>query len=387
MTSQNNADQITDEAWMRQALDLALRGQGWVEPNPMVGCVLVKDGECIGRGWHEKFGSAHAEVNAIADAASQGHSTTGATAYVTLEPCAHQGKTGPCSKALIDAEIAKIVIAVSDPFEKVAGRGIKEIGAAGVEVKTGVLEGDARNVLAPYLKVVQKRKPWVMAKWAMTLDGKIATISGDSKWISNEDSREIVHQLRSRVDAIMVGSQTVAADDPMLTARPASLDRSEKYRAPARVPLRVVVDSPARTAIVSSLVKTAKEFPTLIAVGPQHDARQAKRMVDAGCEGWIGDSLDRHRRLLELLLHLADRGVTNLMVEGGGELLGSFHDLNEIDEAHVFVAPKIVGGLNSISPVAGLDRELMSTANELELQWAQRIGQDVYIYSRRRGES
>lgn len=361
-----------DESWMRQALDLSMRGQGFVEPNPMVGCVLVNDGQCIGRGWHKAFGGPHAEINAIKDAQDNGKKIAGSTAYVTLEPCSHTGKTGPCVTALIDNKIARVVVAVSDP-NKTASGGTKQLEDAGITVKTGVLESESRNVLAPYLKVVQKKKPWVIGKWAMTLDGKIATMTGDSKWISNERSREIVHQLRGRVDAIMVGSQTVAADDPMLTARPPGV----------RVPLRIVFDSSARTAIVSSLVSTAKEVPTLVAIGPQHDARQVQRMVEAGCEIWVGDQLDRHKRLLELLIHLTDRGVTNLMVEGGAGLLGAFNDLNEIDEAHVFVAPKLLGGQNALTPIAGMDRELMSMAEPLKLQWAQRVGEDVYIFSRR----
>jgi diaminohydroxyphosphoribosylaminopyrimidine deaminase/5-amino-6-(5-phosphoribosylamino)uracil reductase len=368
-----------DETWMRQAIDLARKGEGFVEPNPMVGCIIVKDSQCIARGYHEKFGGPHAEVNALQNASD---STVGATAYVSLEPCSHDGKTGPCANALIAAKVSRVVVATQDPNPKVSGTGIQKLRDAGIVVDVGVLEKESRNVLAPFLKVMQKGKPWVIAKWAMTLDGKIATASGNSEWISNEQSRNLVHQLRSRVDAIMVGSGTARKDDPNLTVRlPAGA--SGTGHSASRTPLRVVFDSKASTAIISNLIRTATEVPTLIAVSPQHDSKQAARLVENGAEVWIGDSLGRHERMLELLMHLADRGVTNLMVEGGGKTLGLLNDLGEIDEVHSFVAPKLLGGFHAVTPVMGLDRNRINEGFAMKLLKAERIGDDVCLVYRR----
>ena len=363
---------------MQMAIDLARRGEGRVEPNPMVGCVLVKEDRCVGRGWHAIYGGPHAEVNAISNASE---STEGCTAYVTLEPCAHTGKTGPCADALINAKVARVVVAVIDPNPAVAEKGILRLREAGIVVDVGVLEKESRDVLAPYLKVVEKGKPWGIAKWAMTVDGKIATSAGDSEWISNSESRKIVHQIRSRVDGIMVGSGTARADNPKLTVRLSGLESHQMVDRP-RVPLRIVFDSAAATAVVSNLVQTANEVPTLIAVGPNHDAKQAQRFVDHGVDVWVGDAHGHHERLLELLIYLADRGVTNLLVEGGGMLLGLLHDLGEIDEVHAFIAPKLLGGIGSVTPVMGLDRSRIVDAKQMELRTAQRIGEDVYVVMR-----
>lgn len=368
-----------DETWMQQAIDLARKGEGFVEPNPMVGCIIAKDSKCIARGYHEKFGAPHAEVNAIDNATE---STAGATAYVSLEPCSHDGKTGPCADALIEAKISRVVIATQDPNPLVSGKGIQKLRDAGIQVDVGVREKESREVLAPFLKVVQKEKPWVIAKWAMTLDGKIATASGNSEWISNEQSRLLVHQLRSRVDAIMVGSGTAKADDPSLTVRLPGIESRESQTG-SRTPLRVVFDSKASTAIVSKLIKTAPDIPTLIAVGPDHDSKHAARLVENGAEVWIGDSMGRHERMLELLMHLADRGITNLMVEGGGKTLGLLNDLGEIDEVHSFVAPTLLGGFHAVTPVMGLDRNRIDEGFAMRLLRAERIGDDVCLVYRR----
>ena len=367
-----------DETWMQRAIDLARKGEGCVEPNPMVGCVIVKDEKCIAQSWHKKFGEAHAEVNAIQSASA---SVAGSTAYVTLEPCSHSGKTGPCVDAIIEAKIARVVIAVTDPNPKVAGQGIERLKSAGIEVTTGVLEDQAREVLSPYLKFTQRNKPWVIAKWAMTIDGKIATASQDSEWISNDQSRHLVHCLRARVDAIMVGSATAQSDNPNLTVRLPGVEEELDFE--PRVPLRIVFDSKATTAVVSNLVKTASEIPTLIAVGPQHDTKQVARYVEHGVEIFIGESLSHHDRMVELLMHLGTRGITNLMVEGGGKLLGLLNDLGEIDEIHSFIGPKLLGGFHAVTPVTGLDRNRIAEALELKLQTAQRVGEDVYLVHRR----
>lgn len=376
----------TDESFMQEALELAKLGQGNVEPNPMVGCVLVCDGEIVGRGFHEMFGGAHAEVNAIADAKRKDSrfSSEAASpfpplvAYVTLEPCAHTGKTGPCCEALIEAAVSKVVIACVDPNPLVAGKGIARLQEAGIEVVAGVLEAESRKVLGPFLKRMEKKKPWIIAKWAMTLDGKIATATGDSKWISNEDSRAIVHQIRSRVDAIMVGIGTVLADDPMLNVRLESHELSSPNRSPA---LRVVCDSTARTPLDSKLVATAREIPTLIAVGPDASAEHCEQLRIAGCEVFESRLIDRAERLDELLGYLNEQQITNVLVEGGGQLLGSLNDVGQIDEVHCFVAPKVIGGNDSLSPILGRGFPLVKAALEIEIESVQQVGSDIYVFA------
>ena len=344
----------------------------------MVGCVIVADGQVIGMGWHQKFGGPHAEINAI-DSVKPELKTkiAGATAFVSLEPCSHQGKTGPCCDALIAAKVARVVIAVEDPNPKVAGQGIKRLKAAGIETLTGVMADESKQALAPYLKRVQTGLPWVVAKWAMTIDGRIATASGDSQWISSQKSRQRVHTLRRRVDAVLVGIGTAIADDPMLNPRPAG----------DRVVRRVVVDSAVRLGLDSKLVTTANEFPTLIAINGDHAEAQAEKIAKLranGCEIWQSEcGQTANARLLGLLRHLASEGATNVMVEGGGKILGALNDLSQIDEVHVFTGAKLLGGQTALSPVGGTGADLMKAAMELELQQVERIENDVYaIYCR-----
>lgn len=370
-TNNNDQGAMANEAhWMQQAIELAKLGQGQVEPNPMVGCVLVKDNQLIGEGYHQKFGGPHAEVNAILSAAE---SVAGATAFVTLEPCSHHGKTGPCVEALIAAKIARVMVAHSDPNPLVAGRGIAALVNAGIKVQLGLLNEAAAEVLAPYLKRIERGLPWIIGKWAMTWDGKIATASGDSQWISNERSRAVVHQLRGRVDAVMVGARTASADDPLLTARPSG----------PRIATRIVVDSLARLSVNSKLVQTARDFPTLLAVGPAASVERCSALEKLGCEIWQSDSMDSNERLLTLLHWLSERGMTNVLVEGGGQLLGSLNDLNQIDETHVFMGPKILGGANSLTPVGGVGVGLMSKATKIGLAHVEQFENDVYLIGRR----
>ena len=363
----------TDQDYMALAIAAAKNGLSAVEPNPMVGCVIVAENQVIGIGWHQKFGGPHAEINAINSVKAESNAKiAGATAYVSLEPCSHQGKTGPCCEALIAAKIGRVVVAVVDPNPQVAGQGIKRLEAAGIEVVTGVLADDAQQVLAPYLKRMQTGLPWVIAKWAMTIDGSIATVSGDSQWISNEKSRQRVHALRRRVDAVLVGIGTALADDPMLNPRPAG----------DRVVTRVVVDSAVRIPLDSKLVATANEFPTLIAVDADQAGVQAEKIAALranDCEIWQSEpGCDADQRLLALLKHLAQAGATNVMVEGGGKILGALNDLSQIDEVHVFTGAKLLGGKASLSPVGGTGPDLMKTAMELNLEQVERIENDIY---------
>lgn len=362
---------VNDDAfYMQRALELARQGQGLVEPNPMVGCVIVHQQQIVGEGWHQQFGGPHAEVHALAQA---GEGARDATAYVTLEPCCHHGKTPPCSAALLQAGVRRVVIALRDPFPKVAGGGIAQLEAAGVEVAVGLLEPQARQLLAPYLKLVERGRPWIIGKWAMTLDGKIATAAGDSQWISGESARQIVHQIRRRVDAILVGRRTAELDDPRLTARPAG----------PRTAVRIVIDTHASLSLDSYLARTAREVPVLLAVAESAPADRCAALEAAGVEvlRCLGATADE--RLTALLDALGQRRMTNILVEGGGQLLGSLHQAGELDEVHVFMAPKIIGGQHAPTPLAGRGVDKIAGAMEFVPQQVTQVGNDVYFVGRR----
>jgi diaminohydroxyphosphoribosylaminopyrimidine deaminase/5-amino-6-(5-phosphoribosylamino)uracil reductase len=265
-----------------------------------------------------------------------------------------------------------VVVAQTDPFPQVAGGGLAQLRAAGLAVEVGLLEAATRQLNAPYLKLVTLGRPWVIAKWAMTLDGRIATRTGSSHWISNETSRAVAHRLRGRVDAILVGRGTVATDDPLLIARPPG----------PRIATRIVVDTLARLALESRLVRTARTTPVLVAVGPDAPAERRARLVDAGCEVWAGTAVDRQPRLLELLAELGRRRLTNVLVEGGGQLLGSLFDARAVDEVHVFLAPKLVGGDAAPGPIAGRGIDALEQALSLAAPTVERLDSDVYIHGR-----
>lgn len=363
-------DQTDLDRWhLRRALELAAQGQGAVEPNPMVGCVVARGAEIIAEGWHRRFGGPHAEIEALAMA---GDRAAGATLYVTLEPCCHYGKTPPCTKAVIAAGIQRVVAAMRDPFPAVAGQGAQELRAAGIEVELGVLEDEARWLNAPYLKLMDSGKPWIIAKWAMTLDGKIATRGGESRWISGDASRGVVHQLRGRMDAILVGSGTALADDPLLSARPPG----------ARRAARIVFDSQARLPVTSQLAQTARETPTIIAAAATAPAEKLRRLEAAGCEVLSLAGENHAARLSELLAELGRRRMTNVLVEGGGRLLGLLVDSEQMDEAHVFIAPRVIGGAAAPSPVAGDGIERLAAALSLDRPQWQALGQDFYCQGR-----
>ena len=354
----------TDETWMRRALELAERGRGSVEPNPLVGAVVVRDGELVGEGWHHKYAEAHAEVNALAAAGARAH---GATLYVTLEPCCHHGKTPPCTDAVMRAGVRRVIAAMSDPFPQVAGKGAALLRATGIDVEVGLCEAAARRLNAPYLTLLARGRPYVHAKWAMTLDGKIATRSGDSKWISNETSRRRVHELRGRMDAIVVGIETVLADDPLLTARPPR----------PRTPMRVVLDSKLRLPLECQLVRTARDVPTLAASA----ANSGTTALEAcGVEVLHLPATDGRPEVSALLNELGRRRFTNILVEGGGTVLGSFLDAKAIDEFHVFVAPKLVGGATASSPVGGQGVATMAEALPLVEWHVEQLDGDVLFH-------
>lgn len=364
----------SSEAVMQRALELARLGEGFVEPNPAVGSVIVNDRlQLLGEGYHQQCGGPHAEIHALQMA---GDLARGATIYVTLEPCCHHGKTGPCSQALIQAGVKKVVIAMRDPAPHVDGGGIAELKQAGIEVEVGLLEAEAQRLVCPFVKRVTQGLPWVHAKWAMTLDGKIASRTGHSQWISNARSREIVHQLRGRMDGIMVGHQTALADDPLLTARPAG----------KRIPTRIVVDSQATLASSSKLVQTISAAPVMVMAHRSAPAENVQRLEEAGVEVFLSGSASPSESarpdLGECLRELGRREMTNLLIEGGGGLLGSCFDAQLIDEIHVFVAPKIVGGGAAITPIAGMGLEQIPDFANVTESELQQLDSDLYIRGR-----
>jgi len=362
---------------MYQALALAEQGRGLVEPNPMVGCVLVRDGHELGRGHHAEFGGAHAEIQALEDAKRRGESTTGATAYITLEPCSHFGKTPPCADALVNAQIARAVIAMVDPHQRVSGKGIEKLREAGIEVAVGVCHEQARQLNEPFIKRVTTGLPWVTVKWASTLDGKVATHTGHSKWISSPASRKLVHEMRARADAIMVGVGTVIADDPQLTARDVQIKR---------VARRVVVDPELRTPPPSKLAmgSEAGDPPVTFGIcsevynGP---SQRIQDYADHGIEFMPLPRLANHYLEVEpLLRHLADaHNATNVLVEGGAALIGSMLDQGLVDQVLAFVAPKLLGDERGTSALTGLMRDTIDDANVLKLRDVQRIEDDVLL--------
>lgn len=336
---------------MQHALALARRGLGAVEPNPAVGAVVVDDRlERLGEGWHQEFGGPHAEIHALRQA---GEHSRGATLFVTLEPCCHFGKTPPCTKAIIAAGVRRVVAATTDPNPRVAGRGLEELARAGIAVEVGLLRDDADALIAPFRKLITTGRPWTIAKWAMTLDGKLATSTGDSRWISQAASRKLVHELRGRMDAIVVGIGTVLADDPLLTARPAG----------PRTALRVVVDSQARLPVDSQLVATARDVPVLTAVSSTAPAEQCAALRQQGVEVYECPTDSAGRISLPALWdEFGRRRLTNVLVEGGNRLLGSVFDERLVDEVYAFVAPKIVGGTSAASPVGGAGIDAINRA-------------------------
>lgn len=371
----------SDEQFMRVALELAAAGEGFVEPNPMVGCVLVKAGEIIGRGYHKNFGSHHAEVEALHSLASP-EDAKGCTAYVTLEPCCHEGKTPPCTRALINADVARVVVAMQDPFAKVDGGGLVELRRANIDVTVGVLQSDARRLTAPYAKRVSTGRPWVIAKWAMTMDGCIATRTGDSQWISGPASRAEVHRLRARVDAVIVGMGTVVADDPMLNAR--SGDSEGSVHPAKRIAQRVVLCRQRLPSPDSRLMRTAAELPVLLVTTPLVNAAELTRLEGVGARALRLDISDHEDMIGQTLEYLGKKGATNVMVEGGGEVLSSFFSTGEIDEAHVYIGPKAFGGKDAAGPVGGIGVDQVSDALLFDLHRMDQFDDDIrLIYHRK----
>jgi diaminohydroxyphosphoribosylaminopyrimidine deaminase/5-amino-6-(5-phosphoribosylamino)uracil reductase len=364
-----------DEKFMRSALKLAAKGIGSVEPNPAVGAVIVKAGQLVGKGYHKAFGKPHAETNAIDDCRTLGVKPEGATLYVTLEPCCHHGKTGPCTDAIIDAKLARVVIAAKDPSEHANGRGIEQLRQAGVKVDLGVCEQEARQLNAAFFKYASTGKCWVVLKWAQSLDGKLAYVEQgpERRWISNELSRHDAHKLRRRVGAIIVGINTVLKDDPMLTPRPAK----------GKKPIRVVLDDALRIPLKSRILRTPKASPILVytraealSANPKHAERITKRGGEVlACRNTCDTS-----NLPFLLEELGRRGVQQVLVEGGARVLTSFLQAGLADEVRVYIAPRILGAQGDAymgEPMADLIEEI--TLRDVEIK---AFGEDLRLSGR-----
>ncbi len=329
-----------EQSYMQLALDLARRGIGSVEPNPAVGCVIVKDGNVIGQGFHQRFGGPHAEVEALADCRKNHADPAGAAVYVTLEPCCHTGKTGPCTEALIAAKVARVVAAAEDPTAKVAGKGFAQLRKAGIEVEVGLCREEAIKMNAPFFKHAQTGTPWVVAKWAQSIDGKLSWQNPPARgnWISCEKSRIDVHHLRRRMQAILVGVNTIITDNPRLTIRipEVTIDRQ---------PLRVVLDSHLQIPWESHLI-TTPEAPTIIvttAHAAHLDMEKMEKLHNAGVETLIVGEKDQRCDLSELLVELGSRGIQQLLVEGGATVLSAFLQEKLVDEVNVYIAPLLLG--------------------------------------------
>jgi diaminohydroxyphosphoribosylaminopyrimidine deaminase/5-amino-6-(5-phosphoribosylamino)uracil reductase len=356
---------------MHLALAEAARGRGLVEPNPMVGCVIVRDNQPIGIGHHARFGGDHAEVAAIKNCQQ---SPAGATLHVTLEPCSHYGKTPPCVNAIISAGIRRVVVAVGDPNPSVNGQGIAKLRESGIQVdlwdRSSEIARSAYLLNLPFFKKIMKAQPWLIAKWAMSLDGRMALASGDSRWISNSRSRALVHELRGRVDAVMVGIGTALADDPALTARPPGPRQQE----------RIVIDPQARLPLTSQLVQTAREMPVRVFASMNADAQQIAKLTAAGCRvDQLATSVTGGIDPQSILNHLGQNGLTNILLEGGAKTLGRFFAAGAIDEVNVYVAPKLFGGPPRHTP---LDHPQVLSMNEVPelIEISRRdIGMDTLI--------
>ena len=373
-----------DIEYMQRAIALAKKGAGFVNPNPMVGCVVVKDNEIITEGYHEYYGGLHAERNALTHTTSD---CKGATLYVTLEPCCHHGKTPPCTDIIIEKGIKKVVVGLLDPNPLVSGKGISILQNAGIEVITGVEVDKIKELNKVFLKYIKTKRPYVILKTAMTLDGKIASYTGDSKWITNDKSRQLVHKLRSEMMGIVAGIGTVKADNPMLNCRLESSQQSAvSSQSNIHQPIRIIVDTKASISLDSNIVKTANEYRTILAVGQQLtvNSQQSKinELESFNVEILQCEEKDGHVDINDLMIKLGEKGVDSLLLEGGSCLNAAFLEAGCVDEVYAFIAPKIIGGEHSKSPIGGKGIELMKDAITFDKVEIEQIENDILIKCR-----
>jgi diaminohydroxyphosphoribosylaminopyrimidine deaminase/5-amino-6-(5-phosphoribosylamino)uracil reductase len=367
--------QATDQTHLSRAIELAEGGRGRTSPNPLVGAVIVRDGRVLGEGFHTAVGSPHAEREAIA--AAGGADLGGATMYVSLEPCCHTGRTPPCTDAIIAAGISRVVVASDDPTEKAAGRGLGILRDEGitVELADGELAARARLLNQPFRKHARTGRPFVLFKSAMTLDGKVATRTGDSKWISGEDSRRLSHRWRAEVDAVVVGIGTALTDDPQLTARIEGVTRQ---------PRRIVFDSEARLPLDSQLVRGAAEVPLTVVVTRAAPRTAVDALEIGGADVIVATGANEPDRVRNALVQLGAGGVTSILLEGGPHLAGAFLDAGEVDEIRLFVAPVVLGGSSARDPLEGEGAERIASALRALSLECGRVAEDVLITARMR---
>ena len=358
---------MTDQNYMLQAIQLAKQGEGWTNPNPRVGAVIVKNGRIIGKGYHKKCGELHAERNAIA---SLTESAEGATIYVTLEPCCHYGKTPPCTEAIIEQKIKRVVIGSRDPNPKVSGKGIKMLQEAGIEVIEDFMREECDRLNPVFFHYITTKTPYVVMKYAMTLDGKIATKTGASKWITGEAARAEVQHMRHRYMGIMAGIGTVLADDPMLNVR------VEGWKSP----IRILCDSGLRIPLDGQIVKSAGKYRTIVAYADSENTEaKRKRLHEMGVETICCPDENNQVDLKKLMKYLGEEGIDSILLEGGGTLNDSALRAGIVQEVQAFIAPKLFGGMNSKTPVEGIGVRFPSEAVKLKCTDICQIGEDIRI--------
>ena len=358
---------MTGQDYMKRALELAKKGAGHTSPNPMVGCVVVKDGRIVTEGYHERYGEFHAERNALTRCEED---LTGAEMYVTLEPCCHQGNTPPCTDIIIERSIGKVYVGSMDPNPKVAGKGVKILQEHGIEVETGVLEKECLALNEIFFYYITTGMPYVAMKYAMTLDGKIASCTGDSKWVTGETARHHVHELRKQYSAILAGIGTVLADDPMLNCR---IEEGVD-------PVRVVCDSSLRIPLSSQLVKTAGDIPVIVAYAKENPEKE-KALLQAGVE-LISAGRDGRVDLAVLMRELGKRKIDSVLVEGGGAIHGSLLKSGLVQKIFCYLAPKLIGGREAGSPVEGDGFSRMKDALPVKEMEILPLGEDICISGR-----
>jgi len=356
---------------MHVALSQAAKGLGKVNPNPLVGAVIVRGENIISTGYHELFGGPHAEINAIRNANG---SVEGATMYITLEPCSHFGKTPPCADALIDAGIKKVIVAMKDPNPWVSGRGIDKLKENGIEVVEGLLENEAKELNRIFIKYIQTKLPYVVMKSAMSLDGKIATASGNSQWISGLESRQYVHLLRNELKGILVGVNTVIKDDPELTTRIDGII--------GRNPIRIVVDSTGRIPLSASMLKDGAGNPVIIATTTEFPENKRVQLEASGHRVMTLPDCDCKVDLNRLMVELGKLGIDGILLEGGGTLNESALKSNIVDEVQFFIAPKLIGGRNALTPIEGSGFDKVEDGVKLGQMKIQMIGEDILVTAR-----
>lgn len=369
---------MPEEKYMRRAIELAKKGSGHVNPNPLVGAVIVRDGEIIGEGYHECYGQLHAERNAIANAKKRGNSLEGSTIYVTLEPCCHYGKTPPCTEAIIEEKIARVVVGSDDPNPLVSGKGFQMLREKGIEVIPHFLKEECDAMNHVFFHYIRTGTPYVAMKYAMTMDGKIACYTGDSKWVTGEESRAHVQTLRNHYKGIMAGIGTVLADDPMLNCRIEG----------GRDPIRIIADSHLRIPMDSQLVRTAGQQPLIVACLPDADEEKAAQLQEKGVEVLripgvtTADITEEQKEVISLpvlMKELGARKIDGILLEGGGQLNESALQAGIVDRIYCYIAPKIFGGAQAKTPVEGQGLTRAADAWQFDRIGMQEFGQDILL--------